>query len=451
MRRVVVVGGGPAGMAAARAVARTGVAVTLVDSAPLLGGQYHRQDALRGNERFVLPAGVEHRRSTVVWALEPVPGGHRVHLRTGPADAPARRGDAIDTAALVLATGAHDRALPFPGWELPGVYTAGAAQALVKGQRVAVGGRVLIAGTGPFLLPVAVSVLRGGAEVVGVHEANDPVRGWLSTPPGVLAGWRKGGELGRYLALLARHRVPYRLRSTVIAAHGDDRVEAVTTVRLDPDWTVVAGTERRIAVDAVCVGFGFTPQLELAVAAGCAVRDGAVLVDAAQATSVLGVFAAGELTGIGGADLAAAEGAVAGAAAALRVGGRAVPPVAALRRVRAGRRFAAALDRVHPVRPGWRGWLRDDTLVCRCEEVGYGELRRALADRDARGVRSLKLVSRAGLGPCQGRVCGPTVAELAGLPGGAAAFARRPVAAPLRLGELADTVSGEDGEDREKE
>ncbi|MEN8651774.1 FAD/NAD(P)-binding oxidoreductase [Streptomyces sp. 21So2-11] len=449
MSRVVVVGAGPAGINAARAAAAAGAEVLLIDSAAAPGGQYHRQNSRRaaggsagGTRRtaaaLALPARVEHLGHTVVWALEPAPGGgHRLHLRTGPADGPALRGRSVDTEALVLATGAYDRALPFPGWDRPGVYTAGAAQALAKGQGVAVGERVLLAGTGPFLLPVAASLIGVGARVVGVLEANDPLTGWLSQPAGLLAGRGKAGELAGYAALLARHRIPYRRRHAVVEAHGKDRVEALTTVRLDHHWNVLPGSARRIEADAVCVGFGFTPQLELAVAAGCSTRGGFVTVDAAQATSVPGVFAAGELTGIGGAALAADQGTVAGTAAARILGARTRAPVRALRRVREGRRFAAALDRAYPVRPGWRSWPREDTLVCRCEEVTLGELRRAVEDREACGVRSLKLVSRAGLGLCQGRVCGRNAAELAGLPDPATAFARRPIAAPVRLGELA--------------
>ncbi|WP_419993140.1 NAD(P)/FAD-dependent oxidoreductase [Streptomyces boninensis] len=436
---VVVIGGGPAGMAAARAAAQAGAEVLLVDSGAALGGQYHRQNSLSGGERFTLPVGVEHLAESEVWALESVPGGQRVHVRTGPADSPERAGRTVDTPALVLATGAYDRALPFPGWELPGVFTAGAAQALAKGQGIAVGDRVLLAGTGPFLLPVAESLAGVGAEVTEVLEAGDPVTGWLAAPAGVVAGGRgRAAELARYAALLGRARIPYRRRSTVIEAHGTERVEAATVARLDAGWRVVPGSERRVPVDAVCVGFGFTPQLELAVGVGCELVGGFVAVDIAQATSTPGVFAAGELTGIGGAELAAAEGEIAGTAAAKLLGARPDPPVRALRQVRSGRRFAAALDRAYPVRDGWHTWLRDDTVVCRCEEVTCGELRRAVADRDATGVRSVKLVSRAGLGPCQGRVCGRNVAELTHLDDPGAAFARRPVAAPVRLGELAD-------------
>ncbi|WP_342776381.1 (2Fe-2S)-binding protein [Streptomyces armeniacus] len=212
----------------------------------------------------------------------------------------------------------------------------------------------------------------------------------------------------------------------------------MTVARLDHDWNLLPGTRRRIEADAVCVGYGFTPQLELALSAGCATSGGFVTVDAAQATSVPGVFAAGEVTGIGGALLAAKEGTVAGTAAARAAGVTVRAPVRAMRGVRAGRRFAAALERAHPVREGWRGWLDEDTVVCRCEEVTFGQLRRAVRERGAAGVRAVKLVSRAGLGLCQGRVCGRSVAELTGLPDPGTAFAGRPLAAPLRLGELAE-------------
>jgi NADPH-dependent 2,4-dienoyl-CoA reductase/sulfur reductase-like enzyme len=436
MRRIVVVGAGPAGMAAAAAAARHGVDVVLIDAGVKLGGQYHRQDALAPGDAFALPGNVEHVADATVWAIEPVDGGHRVHLRIGPADGPRRHGRAVEARALVLATGAYDRALPFPGWDLPGVFTAGAAQALAKGQGVAVGDRVVVGGTGPFLLPVAASLIGAGARVVEVAEANAAVTGWLSDPPGALAGWSKTGELMRYAAALARHRVPYRSRTAVIEAHGIDVVESVTVARLDGLWNPVPGTERRIEADAVAVGFGFTPQLELALAARCRVEDGFVVVDAAQGTSAPGVFAAGELTGIGGAALAASEGEVAGAAAAKFVGAAVEPPLKAMARVRSGRRFAAALNAAYPVLPGWQGWLRDDTIVCRCEEVTKAALYRAVDERDVEAVRSLKLVSGAGLGLCQGRVCGRNVAELAGVD--AAGFAKRPIASPIRLAELAE-------------
>ncbi|GAA4029015.1 FAD/NAD(P)-binding oxidoreductase [Allokutzneria multivorans] len=416
---IVVVGAGPAGVAAAKAAAAHGASVTLIDSAPLLGGQYGRQAV---DSPYVGIPGVQHLPNTVVWAVEP---GNRLHLLSGPLDAPNRVASVINAENLILATGAYDRAIPFPGWDLPGVHTAGAAQALAKGKRLAVGKRVLIAGTGPFLLPVAESLVNVGSRVLGVLEANSPTR-WAR---GARTGLHKIPELAKYAAVLAKNRIPYRTKRTVIAAHGAERVTSVTTAKLDGDWRVIPGSERRVEVDAVCVGFGFVPQLDLAVASGCVVANGFVRVDSGQRTSVAGVFAAGEITGIGGADLAAAEGEVAGTVAAGGTVSR-----EALRRVHKGRMFAEALAKAHPVRPGWRTWLTPDTIICRCERVDHEALREAVDLRGATDSRTLKLTSRVGLGRCQGRMCGRAVAELTGIP----ESVRRPIVAPVRLGELCE-------------
>ena len=343
---------------------------------------------------------------------------------------------------MVLATGAYDRVLPFPGWDLPGVYSAGAAQALAKGQRVAVGRRVVVAGTGPFLLPVAESLVGVGAEVVELLEANrlsTVLRGWRTDP---LVARSKVIEGARYAGLLARRRIPLKHGRTVIAAHGVDRVEAVTTVRLDKNWNPIPGTEQRVEADAVCLGFGFTPQLELAVSARCDLGTGpdggpAVVVDDHQQTTSPGIFAAGELTGIGGADLAAAEGRVAGAAAA-----GSIPTSSHKEEVLQRKRFAAALAAAYPVMDGWVRWSRAETLVCRCEGVTRGEVEDAVGVREVTGTRSLKLTSRAGLGICQGRVCSRTVAALA-----APAVPpdhNRPIAQPVRLEDLATAETLED-------
>ncbi|WIV55890.1 NAD(P)/FAD-dependent oxidoreductase [Amycolatopsis nalaikhensis] len=430
MRRIVIIGAGPAGLAAAEHALRAGAEVTVLDQADAPGGQYHR----------TLPAAYESRQEraaserrqqildrctwwpeSTVWAVE----GRRVHVLRGPADGTRRHRHTLDPDALILATGAHDRTLPFPGWQLPGVYTAGAAQALAKGERVAIGRRVLVAGSGPFLLPVAESLLKVGVTVEAVLEAGSKAT--------VLKGWglqtHKAAELARYVTTLVRHRVPYHFGRAVVEARGDDRVREVVTAKTRPDWSTVDGTERTREVDAVCVGHGFVPQPELAVAAGCLLDGGFVRVDDHQHTSVPGVFAAGEITGIGGAVGAAAEGAVAGCVAA---GG--TPSRRLLRRRDRARAFAGRLAAAHPIGAAWPGWLRDDTIVCRCEETTYGDLKTAVADPAAPGPHALKLGTRAGLGPCQGRMCGPTVAELCG----GAERHHRPIAQPIRLGELAD-------------
>ncbi|SEF37447.1 Thioredoxin reductase [Amycolatopsis pretoriensis] len=434
MTRVMIIGAGPAGLAAAEHALRAGAEVTVVDQSDVPGGQYHRKFHADPHGFGEVLDRCEWWPESAVWAIEATaaagdgavepPPTLRIHVLRGPADGSARQRVTLEPDALVLATGAHDRVLPFPGWQLPGVYTAGAAQALAKGEHVAVGKRVLVAGAGPFLLPVAESLLAVGAEVLAVLEAN--------TAATVLNGWSgrvhlgKAAELVRYAATLARHRVPYRFGRVVVEARGDDRVREVVTARVRADWSVVPGTERTHSVDAVCVGHGFVPQPELAVAAGCLLDDGFVRIDETQRTSVANVFAAGEITGIGGVDAARAEGAIAGCVAAGGTPGRDL-----LRERDRTRAFAHRLKAAHPIGRNWSGWLRDDTIVCRCEETTYGRLKEAAADTP--GPHAFKLGTRAGLGPCQGRMCGPTVAELCG----GAERHHRPIAQPIRLGELA--------------
>lgn len=449
---IVVVGAGPAGLHAALAAADAGAEVLLVDSAADVGGQFHRRPT-GGPGPPVLRRVLDHPRvtffgDTSVWSVQP---GRRLHLMSGPADSPGAVMSTVDASALVLATGAHDRVLPFPGWELPGVLTAGAAQTLAKTQHLAPGPRVLVAGTGPFLLPVAAALLGVGADVPAVLDATGPTavaRGWATHPGTLLRSADLVGQLAGYAAILARHRVRYRPRTTVVAAHGDTRLTAVTTAKLDADWRELPGTRRLIEVDALAVGVGFTPRTELAVAAGCRLDGEFVAVTAAQVTSVPGVFAAGELTGIAGAVAAAAEGTLAGLAAAAWTG----RPVsrrhraAAMRQVRHARDHAAALAAAWPVRPGWHDRVTPDTVLCRCEEVDHAALAAAVRDRDVTGVRSLKLSCRIGLGRCQGRICGTNAIELADALRaelGAspltdrAAMAGRPIATPVRLGDLA--------------
>src|SRR4051812_33638061 len=288
-RRVVIVGAGPAGVAAAKAARRAGAEVTLLDAADQAGGQYHRLPPDTYATAGPRLGDCDWWPESAVWSLERLDDGRppRVHVLRGPADGTGRERHTLEPDALVLATGAHDRVLPFPGWELPGVFTAGAAQALVKGERLAVGERPLIAGSGPFLLPVAAALLQIGAKVQAVLEANPGrtvLHGWAARPWQPAARTGKAAELAAYAALLARHRVPYRTGRTVIEARGDGRVEEVVTARLRADWSVVPGTERTQDVDALCVTHGFSPQLELPVAAGCALRDGFVQVDGDQAT-----------------------------------------------------------------------------------------------------------------------------------------------------------------------
>ncbi len=456
---VVVVGAGPAGLAAAASAAGAGCTVALLDSAAQPGGQYWRHPPGRLDDvahlhhdlpTFTALGAAALRHATAlprhhVWTIIPTPSGFDVHALRDETSV------VVSGASVVLAPGAYDRQLPFPGWDLPGVFAAGGAQALLKGHEVLVGRRVVVGGTGPFLLSVAAGLSAYGATVVGVFEANHPAT-WLRHPAAVAGAMGKLAEGTGYVTTLARHRVRVHPRHAVVAALGDGHVDGVTVAELDARWNVVAGSQRTIECDAVAVGWGFVPQLELSLALGCDSRvdvDGSLItvVDEHQASSIPGVYVAGEAAGVGGAALALVEGEIAGRAAADWLRGRVTRPSARLRRRRrAQRRFAMAMHLAHPVRDGWRTWLSPDTLVCRCEQVAVSAITDA-TQLGADDARTVKLLSRAGMGWCQGRMCGYAVSCLAAATAGrdsdSRGLAERPLATPIRLGVLAQ--SDDDG------
>ena len=417
---VVVIGGGPSGMAAAVEAAVDGARVALLDQQARLGGAYwrHHPSQLDGDSQLhhdwstfrrlrARLDTVDVRTEHSVWALERVPGAFVVRATAGEV---ARRPVIIDAASVVVATGAYERVVPFAGWTLPGVSTVGAGQALLKGTLVAPGARVLVAGAGPLLLVVADGLLRSGVDVVAVAEASHPTKYGLhpSSWSGAASRAREGAA---YARTLAEHRVSYHAGYHVVRAWGEGRVEhaEIATRR---------GRSREYDVDALLVSHGFTPQLELLLQAGARSRvddDGslAVEVDVEQRTSVPGLLATGEVTGVGGANLAILEGYVAGRTLSGRAVDRKVHE-----RIAVHRRFARAMHSVHAVGGDPLAALPDDVLVCRCEEVSAGDIRRACRDLGVDDVRGAKLMTRAGMGLCQGRMCARNVADTVALASG---------------------------------
>ncbi|MEU9450965.1 FAD-dependent oxidoreductase [Streptomyces sp. NPDC048277] len=458
---LAVIGAGPAGLAAALAAARPGLRVTLVDAAPEAGGQFYRQPAaglgarrpqalhhhwrdrqrLRdGLDRHITAGHVTHLTDHHVWFVERRAAGFTVHALLGPEqEEPVE----VRADAVLLATGGYEKVLPFPGWTLPGVVTAGGAQAMLKGGLVLPGRTAVVAGTGPLLLPVAAGLAAAGARVAALVESADP-RAFVRRSPALAAQPAKLAEGARYAARLLRHRVCTLVHHTVVEAHGDRRLESVTVAALDAEGRVRPGTRRRIDCDTLAVGHGMLPHTDLAQGLGCRIDGVAVYVDDEQRTEVPGVWAAGEATGIGGAVLALAEGHIAGRSAAARLSGSAPDPRgwAGAAKARTGlRRFFATLDDAYAPPAHWAEQVTDDTVVCRCEEVTGGAVRRAVTELGAGDVRTVKLLTRAGMGWCQGRMCGSAVAGLAGCPETAA---RGPFARPVPLGVLAQ--AGHDDE-----
>jgi NADPH-dependent 2,4-dienoyl-CoA reductase/sulfur reductase-like enzyme len=387
---VIVVGAGPAGLAAACRAAECGATVALLDDNPRPGGQIWRAGARppKGKAARWLRLAGERNVGWIAAARvfsAPAPGRIAIERSNGDLELGYRN--------LVLATGARERFLPFPGWTLPNVMGAGGLEALAKSGFPVKGKRVVVAGAGPLLLAVA-RYLRGqGANLRLVAEQTGPsalyrfARG-LARHPGKLAQavFSRSALLG----------IPYLSGCWPVAAEGRDKLESVTLRRGARTWSEPC--------DYLACGFGLVPNVELAALLGCRVGEAGVGVDEYQQTSVAGVYSAGDATGIGGVDLALVEGEIAGYAAAGR-------PAAARKLFRARqshRRFAAALAETFAPRDELRSLPQDDTLVCRCEDVAWGRIRGFSTWREA------KIQTRCGMGPCQGRVCGSAVEFLLG-------------------------------------
>ena len=375
----VILGAGPAGLAAARAACRAGASVAIVDDNPAAGGQIWR-----GNSLIDIPAVARFFPQTRVFAIRP---GFILETDSH---------GAIEGSKIILATGARELFLPFPGWTEPGVFGAGGLQALVKNGLSVQGKRVMVAGSGPLLVAVAATLRGQGARVVGIAEQ---------------------APLGRILPFLARY--PAKLLQAIglrLRLAGVPYWTGTWPVRFAAG-RVTLSNGRSIVVDYLACGFGLMPNTEAAQLLGCRLDDGFVGVDSRQETTVPAVYCAGEPTGIGGLDKALEEGERAGAAATGQTVGRPTRSGAFVRDLAA----AFHLD------PRLFDLAEPGTVVCRCEDVAYGTL------RPYREWREAKLQTRCGMGPCQGRICGPITGCLFGWTAGSV----RPPLVPVGAAVLA--------------
>lgn len=443
---VAIVGGGPAGQAAALQLNDLGLSVAVIDEQPRPGGQILRQPpsafavrgwmadhsyaALRARlARFEAASDIAWLGGRSVLGLAPSAGGG-FHITFSSAEGLG----GLDSRRVLVAAGCQDLAVPLPGWTLPGVYAAGGLQAFFKSQRIVPDGRIVLAGTHPLQLLVAAQLAEAGAEVAAVCFAQPFAQMAAAMTAAPAAAARHIGPLlsaaGAYRAL-RRRGVAVRFGSPVERIVGEDRVQGA-----------IIGS-RTIACETVGLCYGFVPQSALPRMAGADMRKAgraggwAAVHDRWMRSTMTGLFVAGETTGVAGAPAALAAGEIAGTGIALDLG--LIDEPAAQRRSAASRaaharhlRFADLLDDVADPRPYFPA-LADDTLVCRCEDVPFGDIVPLVGGGSANAI---KLTTRCGMGACQGRNCEPTLLRLIGDPGDPGFTARFP-ARPATIGDLA--------------
>ncbi len=403
---IVVVGAGPAGLAAAAAAAEAGSRVIVIDQSPRAGGQVwrHRDESALAPIARALLSRVRAADVTMLTATTVVDALSPTRLVIDASGVT----QSIDAKAMILATGARERFLPFPGWTLPGVAGVGGLQALLKGGTSFRGKRVVLAGTGPLIIAVAAALAEAGADVLLVAE-QAPRRRVAGFAVHALSDIRRLRDALRYRWAFAS--APYITDAWVVAAHA-------TGTALRVDVRTRSGV-RTIECDWLGCAAGLVPTTEIARLVGCAIDVDRVQVNAQQATSVPGVWAAGECTGVKGDAAAMAEGEIAGLAAS---GADGPMESSRVRRAReAGTRLGDLMDTAFAIRPELLSLAAPDTIICRCEDVRRREIEPAWTPRQA------KLWSRVGMGACQGAVCGPACSALFGWP---ANTVRAPLGAP---------------------
>jgi NADPH-dependent 2,4-dienoyl-CoA reductase/sulfur reductase-like enzyme len=449
--RPLIVGAGPAGIRAAETLADAGIRPVVVDEARLGGGQIYRQrlvpdersaQDLYGSEAAKATAlhgafarlrdRIDYHPETLVW-----------NIRDKAADAvTGQRTSRIAFSHLILATGATDRVLPFPGWTLPGVFTLGGSQIALKSQGCAIGEKVVFLGSGPLLYLVAWQYVKAGANVEAVLDTAPLsakfhlLRGLFAQPGVVLRGFR-------YAAELVARGIPVRFGVEPVRIDGKARVEGVV-------WRE-RGKERRLSCDSVGYGFSLRSEAQLADLAGCRfvfdARDRAWRPerDRAGRTSIPGVYIAGDGAGIAGADAAELAGERAGLAL-LEDAGRQVDHarIGVLeRKLARNHKFRDVLESAFPFPATWANGIADDVILCRCEEIAVGHVRAAARDQGVSELNRLKALTRIGMGRCQGRMCGSAAAEVLAVacgqsPGAVGRLRAQSPIKPIRLDVAAD-------------
>jgi NADPH-dependent 2,4-dienoyl-CoA reductase/sulfur reductase-like enzyme len=456
---LAIIGAGPGGLAALEEAVRHGLSVALFDDNALPGGQYFRQipSAFRTVSRSsfdkagsVKPAflfrltthpSVRYMPDTIVWGFFE---DKRIAYTS------SNHQGLIRADNIIISIGAFDRPIPFPGWTLPGVFTAGGVQNLIVGQRIIPGRNVLISGNGVLNFAVAYNLHKAGCKVVEILETSK--QSLISRK--ILKLLSDTSLLYRglcYRATLLSAGIPIRKGRIVVEAHGEDRVEEVVTAPIDSSGRVDYSRSRSVKVDTLVVGFGLVPSIEMTRLLGCEHRydplEGSFIPVRSTEfeTSVPGVFVVGDCAGTRGGEVALMEGRLAGLSVAARLGRVSQQEAADIRsplltRLARISRFQSGIKNLFMPPKSFLSLLTEDTVICRCEDVTFGQLKEWV-HKGIFEMSSLKSLTRIGMGRCQGRNCFGTFAaimaqELRRTPSDLIVPRVRHPLKPIRLGDL---------------
>ncbi|TMP38187.1 NAD(P)/FAD-dependent oxidoreductase [Pseudoalteromonas rubra] len=420
--QVVIVGGGPAGTAAAAELARHGLKSVIIDEAPKLGGVIYRGPLrqtdslphLDDNLKRAMTAlqtryqahsdSIEVKTQTRVLGPE---GSNQLLLSDNSGLSRQPYGH------LILATGCHERSVPFPGWQLPGVMLLGGVQLQLKSGLVRPGQRMALVGTGPLLPLVACQLHKAGVDVVGVYEASPFAKlakeavALLNKPKLTLSGMSM-------MSYLKKHKIPFKYGWGIVSAQGDEQLKSIQVAPYDSQWRPQRDLAVKVEVDAIGVGYGFVARTQLAMLLGLEHHYSKVsgyvpVLDEWHQSQNHAAFVVGDSNGLLGADAAICEGQLAALRLAWQCGkitesqmlSRTTRVTNKLARIK---KFRFGFDRFSDRQPGLLSLAAPETVVCRCEQVRREQLDEAIA-QGVKDITSLKMRTRIGMGDCQGKTC----------------------------------------------
>ena len=438
---VIIVGSGIAGLSAAKMLMGQGLDILVIDESAHAGGQLLRKARLKPSCFSKLePDRMKLKGFDLIRTMNKTPGvdwlfqaqvlgifkDRRLLVHIENINAPGEKDSEkileVRAENLILATGARERYLPFKGWTLPGIMSLGSAQILMKSYGVLPSRNTLIAGTSPLMMVLASEILGNKGKVTALLDENSMTKK-LAFLPLIKNHWPKLIEGAVYTSRMVMNRVPMLQRYRVIEARGRNEFESATMIKITPKGEVISNTEVEFSAGALTIGYGFVPNIELPVQAGCDLEyrenKGGWVVKVGDDTlesSLRSIYAVGEVTGIAGAKKSFIQGKLAAISILKKMGKinaenqkKDVQTLIFLGHQQA--EYASFLNRLCQVPKSAYAAIPDETMICRCEEITMGTIKKNI-QKGFDTIGSLKKATRCGMGRCQSRICGPVIFDI---------------------------------------